>query len=464
MPSHASQPQCESYPSPSTESIDSLHSENNHERSPDSSFDASDAVRRPGPGKGADYKEKEDFPKGSKPPKSDRRGTHQVDTYDAESRRVLDLIDARRDGRPLDDKRAAAWAEFSITPEQYCKLLRDLKPVRHDYDPRIHLLVLRLMPTSIHDIFGRLLMNKITTWISQSETDNNLPRTLRDTAAKIIDASTSDVEIEVMPAGSKVTAATKSPDQQYHFRGSRYPPFVVEISYSQDRKDLPALARQYYEDSKGRIKTVLTFDLEYMSKSKRKARLRRSIHGSERQTRSSSRRHEKEMASQSLAATFSLYRGPDRIISNRLFRDRTGKLVDDGEGLSLRLSDLVPDHILDAQRLDDIQTLQFTAKEMFDNLILSEACQEDRDKSPTKSPSPGPSAQKRKVNWEPEAEDLDEEDGDDGASSEGHDSSAGGPSSKRRRRSVDGNYSGSRSGTAALPALHMAMRSHGSEE
>jgi hypothetical protein len=60
------------------------------------------------------------------------------------------------------------------------------------------------------------------------------------------------------------------PELPYHFKGSRFPQFVIEIGYSEKSRALQSLAKDYYEKSQGAIKTVLTVDIEYVSASGRR--------------------------------------------------------------------------------------------------------------------------------------------------------------------------------------------------
>lgn len=484
MPRREAEPH-ENYPSPSTDSLD-CSSEYDHDHdhashpkkcSPDSSFEAdqsSDKTREKGPR--------------SVPSNKGNR-----DEDDSQAGRALELILARARGQPLrlGKGEAAGWLEISITPSRYAQLRRDLQQhhpqawgyfldkIRHDYDPRDCLLVLRLMPTLVHDCFLLRVSDRINEWIRQLREDQRLHELVRKAISNIDAAGTADVEIQVdIPAGPDKATSTKSPDGQYDYLGHKHPPFVIEIAYSQKPKDLPRLAKQYYEDSDGRIKTVLTVDLEYTPKARRKARLRdQRIQGEQRQTRSSAQGQLPPPTTQ--AASFSLYRGPDRIVSNQMFRDQAGAPIQ-GEGFTLQISDLIPDAAL-AQLSEDLRkrrvednggldypdlSLRFTSQELLDLLVRSEARQAACDRTRSLSPSlhAQPSGQiqrqKRKVNW---ADDMDDDEEAEEASQEDkHEQTRrrlGSASFKRRRLSPDSRaYSVASSGTAMLPD-HRVTRS-----
>ena len=63
------------------------------------------------------------------------------------------------------------------------------------------------------------------------------------------------------------SAATKhSPDGSFKLVEAKHPGVVIEVSYSQKRKDLPLLADDYILGSRGSIKVVIGIDLEYTGK------------------------------------------------------------------------------------------------------------------------------------------------------------------------------------------------------
>jgi hypothetical protein len=272
--------------------------------------------------------------------------------------------------------------------------------------------------TAIHEVFLGKLSTKITNWILNLQSECTLPDLVSRTIANIDEACSTQVGFDV---DCKKVIATKSPDGQYRYLGHRHAPFVLEVAYSakvnKDKKDLSGLAQQYYEDSDGQIKTVLTVDLEYTPKQKRKARLRqKNTQATRRQTRSSSQNQASNNTATSTAAVFSFYRGADRIISNQCFRDQTGKAVQGG-GLTLHITDFLPDTVAEQLSRDLEQcgeydildqpslSLHLAPQQLFDYLVRSEAHQEDIDRSRTTSPTKEteplgkPSGKKRRVNW-----------------------------------------------------------------
>jgi hypothetical protein len=122
---------------------------------------------------------------------------------------------------------------------------------------------------------------------------------------------------------------TKYPDAQlwaWH-EGISTPQFLIEVGYSQKNKDLPSLAREYYEGSNGKIKTVLTVKVPYLPPKERKNNTLISHDENNR-------------------PSFSLYRGPGRIHHNQAFRNNDGTPATD-ISLQLFLSDFIPDPALE---------------------------------------------------------------------------------------------------------------------
>ncbi|POS73394.1 hypothetical protein DHEL01_v208208 [Diaporthe helianthi] len=231
----------EDYPSPET--VDSSSACDVHGPSPNSSFgspaqrDKAERERQRGRGDGD----------GDADTDTDHNTTNIstcTETEKSQVSRVVELVRARAYGDRLNNE-PADWIELDITPPQYRKFLQNLEvdqrvstyfndKIRHDYDPRRCVLVIR-MPSSVHDVFQASLLSKIT-----------------DFSIKLHSAEAAE---------AKKQKYTHSPDGQYHFPGFRYPVFVVEIGFSQTGQDLEELAKHYYEDTDGHIKTVLTVDL-----------------------------------------------------------------------------------------------------------------------------------------------------------------------------------------------------------
>ena len=55
------------------------------------------------------------------------------------------------------------------------------------------------------------------------------------------------------------------PDTQFWYLDEPYPGVVIEISYTQKRKDLAIIAEDYILGSDGNIRVVICLDIEYYS-------------------------------------------------------------------------------------------------------------------------------------------------------------------------------------------------------
>lgn len=294
---------------------------------------------------------------------------------------AFSLIVASRQQSVPHDLQSPEWHVLQLSPPQYLELCARLKAhdpdtlsyfentVRSDYDPGRGVLVLRLMETTIH----AYLQTNLTAFLQDE---------LRAIAARTKDDTLSSLISDVRPHGSaKVLFSRgikhndrpgtsepsrredkqckledrKYPDNQfifrgtmgpepgrpYHFTGSRFPQFVLEIGYSQKAKALSRLARDYISKSGGAIKVVLTIDVKYCNA------------------------EERGRDSKDQTARFCLYRGPDRLHHNVEFRDASGNPVEGS--FQILLSDLVPDDVLNQLS----RQLQFQAVSTAINVPLS---------------------------------------------------------------------------------------------
>jgi len=129
---------------------------------------------------------------------------------------------------------------------------------RYDYNSGNGELVLR-MPSPLHDIFALRLQEVISRELKALEEPK-----IHTIIQSIKIAATSDLQFGITPTKGK-----KSLDRSFRFSGAKHPPLVIEVTNSQKRDDLPPLAESYVEHTKGRTKTIITIDLEYIAPNKR---------------------------------------------------------------------------------------------------------------------------------------------------------------------------------------------------
>ncbi|KAK7727924.1 hypothetical protein SLS53_009437 [Cytospora paraplurivora] len=352
----------------------------------------------------------------------------------AKSARLAQLVQSYARGRCDELHNRGSWVLQKITPSQYQALLCTIEAgapgylgdkLRHDYDPSTGDLVLRIMPSAIHECFTASLAGRITDWIrrievagASNEGDEALAdqgiirRLLAEAATKIRPGRTSNIVLKVqpdtedeLPSHNSTTSATKSPDDQYCYGDFRYPPFVIEVAYSQKGKNLPRLAKQYYECSDAAIKTVLTVDIKYMNLAMRKDKARPQRQVTRSQSASQTRRE------QQLTAAISLYRGDTRVFHNRPFRGPDGN--HQPGSLSISLLDFMPDsevtrleetlrrkigerargNNLIRDMLTDHATLEIPFQDLCSDLVAAQKLQDIRDKTPSPPPLLPPAAQ-----------------------------------------------------------------------
>jgi hypothetical protein len=129
--------------------------------------------------------------------------------------------------------------------------------LRSDYFPSASLFVLR-MPSRLHEQLGR-------------EISGDIERQLLSIANGTGPAA--QFAQNIKPTGSLTLTfddpqyGKHEPDASFTHSDAQYPGVVIEISYSQKRKDLRRLADDYILGSDGSIHAVVGVDVEYRHKS-----------------------------------------------------------------------------------------------------------------------------------------------------------------------------------------------------
>ncbi|KAI2626586.1 hypothetical protein GGR54DRAFT_477359 [Hypoxylon sp. NC1633] len=173
-------------------------------------------------------------------------------------------------------------AFIKLRPQDYYQLTEVLEhhPVlgpytqdklRFDYDPKPGLLYIR-MTTPIHDFFATSIANDIHGRLqalgkSPDETGQFANR-IRSGGSSRLFLREDEVEVEPVPSSTTVPSSItlkRGPDAQFQHQEAVYPGVVLEVSYSQDGKNLKKLARDYIQYSNGDIKVVIGIDINYGS-------------------------------------------------------------------------------------------------------------------------------------------------------------------------------------------------------
>jgi len=140
--------------------------------------------------------------------------------------------------------------------------------IRKDWNPKTGNLTLRLMPSTLHEIFkenlGRALFQEL------DRIAEGYP-SLRPFCGKIISAGHAQVRERARQSQARAPPFDRSPDGQLQYTGKRYPHVIIEIAYSQDKRSLDGLVTEYFEQVSDKFCTFLAFDIDYAYPRERRA-------------------------------------------------------------------------------------------------------------------------------------------------------------------------------------------------
>ncbi|GME38537.1 hypothetical protein BDZ45DRAFT_769661 [Neofusicoccum parvum] len=202
-----------------------------------------------------------------RPPPSPPLSCPEVDP-DPQATQVFDAIRARwRDATvpppiPTASLPTPSWACFALSPDQHQTLQRRIAAneglerfvnfkLRWDYDPGASELVLRV-PSVLHEILVKKLTRRI-----ESELER-LARAHPELGDAIEEIYSSGSATLYLPGKIR-----RDPDEQFCCGDAYWPTAVIEVSHSQKRRALPAIAESYIRGSGGQIAVVVGFDVEY---------------------------------------------------------------------------------------------------------------------------------------------------------------------------------------------------------
>lgn len=129
--------------------------------------------------------------------------------------------------------------------------------VRFDYDADRQQFILR-MSSVLHDRFCDYLTTRIHAQLDRIALDNP------DLAARIKGVRHGSFgRVHLDNGGNHELPSYRIPDCQFQYKGGHWPSLVVEVSWSQGRKDLSRLGYHYIRGSDANICAVVGFNLEY---------------------------------------------------------------------------------------------------------------------------------------------------------------------------------------------------------
>jgi hypothetical protein len=113
------------------------------------------------------------------------------------------------------------------------------------------------MPTAIHEIVvrsvGREIIRQLDSIAERNNASGEFTRNIQDSGSTRLTFPDSDY-------------GPHDPDGSFRHLKAQYPGVIIEVSYSQKRKDLPRLADDYILGSDGNICAVIGLDVEYRGK------------------------------------------------------------------------------------------------------------------------------------------------------------------------------------------------------
>jgi hypothetical protein len=120
------------------------------------------------------------------------------------------------------------------------------------------------MPTPVHDFFTSSVALEI---YKQLQSIANGESAASKFAKQIQSGGSSRIFLKDGDSGDETavprTFPHRQPDAQFQYPCTAYPGIVLEVSYSQNGKDLQKLARDYILQSNGDIKVVIGFNINY---------------------------------------------------------------------------------------------------------------------------------------------------------------------------------------------------------
>lgn len=301
------------------------------------------------------------------PPLSPKRSAAPPSVCLSPVDRLLGILLTRTGGRLTSGE--TDWRTFRLTPAQYAELNTRIQndenaavwrwyedKCRYDYDPDRAEYVLR-MPSHVHEFFiarvEKAIEGAVEALAGRTESEDGA----RGWLSEVFRGRSPTLELhvprlanssqETVDDGEEEVIVRRSPDATFYHRSDQtFPALVLEVSYSQQRKDLPRLAESYIVDSRHQIRCVVGLDIPY-SNAKKAARKKG------RQATTAAAAGDEEEREKEKVATLSIWRpgtitGPDgdevgvcrTDVDSLPFRNAPGSAC--SGSLNLTLSDFLP--------------------------------------------------------------------------------------------------------------------------
>ncbi|KAI1149896.1 hypothetical protein F4825DRAFT_428700 [Nemania diffusa] len=138
--------------------------------------------------------------------------------------------------------------------------------IRVDWDASTGLLTLRLISSVVHEIVQDHLVIAIHDELDRIAKE--IP-TLQAIRKNII--TSGHTKLQKRKKGARAPQFSKAPDGQFRYKGEPYPPFIIEVAYSQEERNLLSKVKEIFREFPGGVCTVLTIDINYERPDVRKA-------------------------------------------------------------------------------------------------------------------------------------------------------------------------------------------------
>ncbi|KAF7880234.1 hypothetical protein EAF00_012046 [Botryotinia globosa] len=189
------------------------------------------------------------------PPPTDKKTTKATS-------KVVQEIQRRKIGRNLSN--TSPWKVYKLNEEEYAEVLRLVESdkslqgfvkdkLRYDYFPSAQRFVIR-MPLCVHESFISKIVSNISRQINVFASANDQSPTTKF-AQEIESFNSTSLHLQ--------DYGTHDPDSQFAHSQAQWPGIIIEVSFTQKRKDLDRLADDYILGSDGNICAMIGIDIEY---------------------------------------------------------------------------------------------------------------------------------------------------------------------------------------------------------
>ncbi|KAF2191738.1 hypothetical protein K469DRAFT_654861 [Zopfia rhizophila CBS 207.26] len=176
---------------------------------------------------------------------------------------IQQLYDGQYEGKRLLIKRELTGAEYDQLLDEIAAdpSLREYfnDKLRSDYTRNRKEFILR-MPSTLHDTLAEEIGRNIYKQLEQiiERKVSGVSSAAAAAAKGIKGKGTSEIKF-LVPKGR--SPDKKGPDKAFQHRECKFPGVVIEVAWSQRKMELPSLAKQYIQKSKGSIRAVVGLNL-----------------------------------------------------------------------------------------------------------------------------------------------------------------------------------------------------------